>query len=36
MDAMTLYVDESCLEIRRFSIGKFIYRTCSLSDYEQT
>ena len=36
MDAMTLYVDGSCLETRRFSIGEFIYRTCSLSDYEQT
>lgn len=34
MDAMTLYVDESCLEIRRFSIGKFIYWARSLSDYE--
>ena len=34
MDAMILYVDESCLEIRRFSIGKFIYWARSLSDYE--
>ena len=34
MDAMTLYVDRSCLEIRRFSIGKFIYWARSLSDYE--
>ena len=34
MDAMTLYVDESCLETRRFSIGKFIYWARSLSDYE--
>ena len=35
MDAMILYVDGSCLEIRRFSIGKFIYWARSLSDYEQ-
>ena len=34
MDAMTLYVDGSYLETRRFSIGKFIYWARSLSDYE--
>ena len=34
MDVMTLYVDGSCLEIRRFRIGKFIYWARSLSDYE--
>ena len=34
MDAMTLYVDGSCLELRSVSIGKFIYWARSLSDYE--